>query len=216
MIEFSNYDIIRNLLIATQWTILLSLTAFVGGISVALLLTAGRLTKNTVLVRLIKLYVELFQGTPLLMQMFLSFFGLSMIGIEISAWNAAALALTLFTSAFLVEIWRGCIDTLPKGQWEASKVLGLSFLQTLRYVILPQAIKVALAPSVGFSVQVVKGTALASVIGFVELTKAGTMLNNATFEPFKVFAFVALIYFALCYPLSYGSKVLEKKFNVSR
>lgn len=216
MIEFSNIDIIRNLLIATQWTILLSLVAFAGGISVALLLTAARLNKTPFLSIFVRLYIEVFQGTPLLMQMFLCFFGLSMIGIEISAWNAAALSLTLFTSAFLVEIWRGCIDTLPKGQWEASRCLGLSFLQTLRYIILPQAIRTALAPSIGFSVQVVKGTALASVIGFVELTKAGSMLNNATFEPFKVFTFVAIIYFILCYPLSWTSKFLEKKFNASR
>lgn len=216
MIEFTTYDIVRNLLLSTRWTILLSLIAFAGGISVALLLSAARLTRNPALTHLIRLYVQLFQGTPLLMQMFLCFFGLSMIGIEISAWNAAALALTLFTSAFLVEIWRGCIDTLPKGQWEASRCLGLSFLQTLWHIILPQAIKVALAPSIGFSVQVIKGTALASVIGFVELTKAGTMLNNATFEPFKVFAFVALIYFVLCYPLSWYSKKLEKKFYVAR
>ena len=216
MIEFSNWDILRNLLFATQWTVLLSLAAFVGGSLVALLLTALRLTKNTAVARLIKGYVELFQGTPLLMQMFLCFFGLPMLGYEISAWGAAILSLTLFTSAFLVEIWRGCIDTLPKGQWEASRVLGLSFLQTLRCVILPQAMRVAFAPTVGFSVQVVKGTALASVIGFVELTKAGTMLNNATFEPFKVFAMVALIYFALCYPLSLCSKYLEKKYHVTR
>lgn len=216
MIEFSNWDILRNLLIATQWTVLLSIAAFIGGTAVALVLTAMRLTRNVAMMRIVKVYVELFQGTPLLMQMFLCFFGLSMIGYEISAWSAAILSLTLFTSAFLVEIWRGCIDTLPKGQWEASRVLGLNFLQTLRHVILPQAIKVAFAPTVGFSVQVVKGTALASVIGFVELTKAGTMLNNATFEPFKVFAFVALIYFALCYPLSLCSKYLEKKYHVAR
>ncbi|MFT2110975.1 amino acid ABC transporter permease [Marinomonas sp. 2405UD68-3] len=216
MIEFSNIDIIRNLLIATQWTILLSLVAFAGGISIALLLTAVRLNKTPFFSIFVQLYIEVFQGTPLLMQMFLCFFGLSMIGIEISAWNAAALSLTLFTSAFLVEIWRGCIDTLPKGQWEASRCLGLNFLQTLRYIILPQAIRTALAPSIGFSVQVVKGTALASVIGFVELTKAGSMLNNATFEPFKVFTFVAIIYFVLCYPLSWTSKFLEKKFHASR
>jgi polar amino acid transport system permease protein len=160
--------------------------------------------------------VELFQGTPLLMQLFLAFFGLAMLGLDISAWAAAALALTLFTSAFLTEIWRGCIDTLPRGQWEAARCLGLGFGQTLSRVILPQAVRVALAPTVGFSVQVVKGTALASIIGFVELTKAGTMLNNATFEPFKVFALVALLYFALCYPLSLASQYLEKKFNGTR
>ncbi|MGO2236167.1 amino acid ABC transporter permease [Marinomonas sp. UCMA 3892] len=216
MIEFSNYDILRNLMFATQWTILLSLAAFIGGTTVALTLTAMRLTRNPVMQRIVKIYVELFQGTPLLMQMFLCFFGLSMLGYEISAWSAAILSLTFFTSAFLVEIWRGCIDTLPKGQWEASRCLGLSFLQTLRFIILPQAIRVATAPTVGFSVQVIKGTALASVIGFVELTKVGTMLNNATFEPFKIFTLVALIYFVLCYPLSLYSKHLEKKFNVSR
>jgi len=216
MIEFSNYDILRNLLFATQWTILLSLAAFIGGTTVALTLTAMRLTRNPVMQRIVKIYVELFQGTPLLMQMFLCFFGLSMLGYEISAWSAAILSLTFFTRAFLVEIWRGCIDTLPKGQWEASRCLGLSFLQTLRFIILPQAIRVATAPTVGFSVQVIKGTALASVIGFVELTKVGTMLNNATFEPFKIFTLVALIYFMLCYPLSLYSKHLEKKFNVSR
>ncbi|MFT2099107.1 amino acid ABC transporter permease [Marinomonas sp. 2405UD66-6] len=216
MIEFSNYDILRNLLFATQWTILLSLAAFIGGTSVALALTALRLTGNVAVQRVVRLYIEIFQGTPLLMQMFLCFFGLSMLGYEISAWSAAILSLTFFTSAFLVEIWRGCIDTLPKGQWEASRCLGLSFLQTLRHIILPQAIRVATAPTVGFSVQVIKGTALASIIGFVELTKVGTMLNNATFEPFKVFTLVAIIYFLLCYPLSWYSKVLEKKFNVSR
>ncbi|ADZ89467.1 ABC transporter permease subunit [Marinomonas mediterranea] len=216
MIEFSNYDIIRNLIFAAQWTVLLSLVAFIGGTLVALVLTALRLTRNSILQKLVAVYIELFQGTPLLMQMFLCFFGVSLLGYEISAWSAAILALTLFTSAFLVEIWRGCIDTLPKGQWEASRCLGMSFLQILRYIILPQALRVAIAPTVGFSVQVVKGTALASVIGFVELTKAGTMLNNATFEPFKVFAMVAVIYFLLCYPLSLSSKILEKKFNVSR
>ncbi|PSJ44412.1 amino acid ABC transporter permease [Zobellella endophytica] len=216
MMEFTNWDIFRNLLLAARWTVALSLVAFVGGALVGLLLTALRLTRRRWLQWLVRIYVELFQGTPLLMQLFLAFFGLAMLGLDISAWSAAALALTLFTSAFLTEIWRGCIDTLPRGQWEAARCLGLGFGQTLSRVILPQAVRVALAPTVGFSVQVVKGTALASIIGFVELTKAGTMLNNATFEPFKVFALVALLYFALCYPLSLASQYLEKKFNGSR
>ncbi|WP_375056754.1 amino acid ABC transporter permease [Zobellella sp. DQSA1] len=216
MMEFTNWDIFRNLLLAARWTVALSLVAFVGGALVGLLLTALRLTRRRSLQWLVRIYVELFQGTPLLMQLFLAFFGLAMLGLDISAWSAAALALTLFTSAFLTEIWRGCIDTLPRGQWEAARCLGLGFGQTLSRVILPQAVRVALAPTVGFSVQVVKGTALASIIGFVELTKAGTMLNNATFEPFKVFALVALLYFALCYPLSLASQYLEKKFNGTR
>lgn len=117
--------------------------------------------------------------------------------------------------AFLLDIWFGSIRALPKGQWEASRCLGLSFGQTLYRVVAPQALRIAIAPTVGFAVQVIKGTALASIIGFVELTKAGTMLTNVTYQPFKVFALVALGYFILCYPLSRYSRYLENKFNAS-
>jgi polar amino acid transport system permease protein len=128
---------------------------------------------------------------------------------------AAAVALTLYTSAFLAEIWRGCVEAIPKGQWEASTSLALSYPEQMRHVILPQALRIAVPPSVGFLVQVVKGTALASVIGFVELTKAGTMLNNATFQSFLVYGMVAALYFAICYPLSLSSKALERRLNAS-
>jgi len=161
-------------------------------------------------------YVQLFQGTPLLMQLFLAYFGLALFGVDTSAWVAAAVALTLYTSAFLVEIWRGCVAAVPKGQWEAAQSLALSFGEQLRYVILPQATRIAIAPTVGFLVQVVKGTALASVIGFVELTKAGTMITNATFQPFLVYSCVALLYFALCFPVSLTARHLERKMNVNR
>ncbi|WEM44547.1 amino acid ABC transporter permease (plasmid) [Photobacterium sp. DA100] len=215
MVEFTDWDIFRNLALAARWTVLLSIIAFIGGGMVAGIMLMLRMTKNVLLVGLVRVYTEVFQGTPLLMQLFLAFFGLSLLGIDLGAWTAASLALTLFTSAYLCEIWRGCIDSLPKGQWEASRTLGLNYFQTMRYVIVPQSIRVATAPTVGFSVQVVKNTALASIIGFVELTKAGTMLNNATFEPFKVFALVALFYFAICYPLTRYSKYLERKLNVA-
>lgn len=92
----------------------------------------------------------------------------------------------------------------------------IPYLQTMRYIIAPQAARLAIAPTVGFSVQIVKGTALASIIGFVELTKAGTMLNNATFQPFKVFALVALLYFAICFPLSALARYLETRNHVTR
>ncbi|MEZ9675363.1 amino acid ABC transporter permease [Vibrio breoganii] len=216
MMQFSDWDILRNLLMAARWTILLSLIAFVGGGILGALLTFLRSTRNVVFTRIIQVYVEIFQGTPLLMQLFLTFFGLSLLGIEVSAWSAAILTLTLFSSAFFHDIWRGCIDALPKGQWEACRTLGLTYLQSMRYIIAPQAMRMAIAPTVGFSVQIVKGTALASIIGFVELTKAGTMLNNATFQPFKVFAFVALLYFVICFPLSLLARYLESKNHVTR
>jgi polar amino acid transport system permease protein len=153
----------------------------------------------------------MFKGTPLLMQLFLAYFGIALFGIKTSAWFAAALALTLYTSAFLTEIWRGCVNSIPRGQWEASGSLALSFREQLQHVILPQATRIAIAPTVGFLVQVIKGTALASVIGFIELTKAGSMISNATFKPFVVYSCVALLYFALCFPVSMYAKHLERK-----
>lgn len=215
MSTFSDWDILRNLLLAARWTILLSLTAFVGGTLVASALVMMRLSAQRWLHLLIRGYTELFQGTPLLMQLFLAFFGVALLGIDVSAWTAASLALTFYTSAFLVDIWYGSIRALPRGQWEACRCLGLDFGQTLFRVVLPQALRIGIAPTVGFAVQVIKGTALASIIGFVELTKAGTILNNVTYEPFKVFGLVALGYFLMCYPLSRYSQFLEKKFNAA-
>ena len=215
MTMFTDWDILRNLLLAARWTLLLSLTAFLGGTLVAMPLVMVRLTRRRWPNRFIRAYTELFQGTPLLMQLFLAFFGVALFGIDVSPWTAASLALTLYTSAFLVDIWYGSIEALPKGQWEASRCLGLDFGQTLYRVVLPQALRIGIAPTVGFAVQVVKGTALASIIGFVELTKAGTILNNVTYQPFKVFGLVALGYFLICYPLSRYSQYLEKKFNAA-
>jgi len=214
MIEFSLWDIFRNLLLALRWTVGLSLIAFVGGGIVGLLLLVARIARVPGAGRGIAWYVQLFQGTPLLMQLFLAYFGLALIGIETSALFAAALCLTLYASAYLTEIWRGCVDAIPRGQWEASASLALNLREQLRYVILPQAARIAVAPTVGFMVQVVKGTALASVIGFVEVTKAGQMISNATFQPFLVYGCVALLYFALCFPLSLWSRRLERRWRV--
>jgi len=216
MSDFSLWIIVKNLLWATQWTVILSLIAFVGGGIVGLILLFLRTSQIKWLEVPTKLYIEFFQGTPLLMQLFLFFFGVALFGVEVSPWMAAGLALTLWTSAFLTEIWRGCVEAIPKGQWEASASVAMNYVEQMRYVILPQALRIAIAPTVGFSVQVIKGTALASIIGFVELTKAGTMMNNATFRPFLVYSLVALIYFALCFPLSWYAKRLEGKLNVAR
>lgn len=202
MSDFTLWDIARNLLLATRWTVLLSLIAFVGGGVAGLVLLAMRIEPSPFLNRIVKLYVEVFQGTPLLMQLFLAFFGLPMLGIEVSPWVAAALTLTLYSSAYLVDIWRGCVDAIPRGQWGAAASLGLTWPQQLRYVIWPQAWKIAIPPTVGFLVQVVKSTALTSIIGLTELTKAGGMITNAVFRPFPIYAMVALIYFAICFPLT--------------
>jgi polar amino acid transport system permease protein len=216
MVDFSLWDIARNLLLAARWTVLLSLIAFVGGGLVGLALLIARVASPRGAGRVVGGYVQLFQGTPLLMQLFLAYFGLGLFGINVPAWVAASLALTLYTSAFLAEIWRGCVEAVPKGQWEASSALAMNLGEQLRHVIGPQALRVAVPPTVGFLVQVVKGTALASVIGFIELTKAATMITNATFRPFTVYAVVALMYFLLCWPISAWSKSLERHLHAQR
>ncbi len=215
MIEFTLWDIARNLLFASRWTILLSLAAFAGGASVGLLIMLLRISDRCGLRMFAKGYIALFQGTPLLMQLFLIFFGLPMLGFRIEPWGAAVLCLTLFASAYLSEIWRSGVDAIPDGQWDAGGSLGLSHVQRLRLIILPQAMTITRAPTVGFLVQLIKSTALTSIIGFEELLKTSNAINNATFEPFTVYGFVALIFFALCYPLTQYARRLEQRDNRS-
>jgi len=213
VVEFSLWQILSNLLLAARWTVALSLIAFAGGGALGLALLTARLRGRPGVVFAVSAYVQVFQGTPLLIQLFLAYFGLGLIGINVSPWIAAGGALTLYASAYLAEIWRGCVDAIPRGQWEAADSLALSFGEKLRHVIAPQALRIAVAPTVGFLVQVIKGTALASIIGFVELTKTGTMITNATFRPFTVYACVALMYFTLCWPISAFSRRLETRMR---
>jgi polar amino acid transport system permease protein len=139
------------------------------------------------------------------------FFGAPVLGLDLNPWLAAGIALVLNTAAFLGEIWRGCIEAIPRGQWEASHALGLNYLSRMRDVILPQAFRIAVPPTVGYLVQVVKGTSLAAIIGFTEITRAGQIINNATFQPLYVFSLVAATYFILCWPLSLLAAYLERR-----
>jgi polar amino acid transport system permease protein len=197
---------------AVRWTLLLSAVAFAGGAVGGLLVALARVAKVAPLRYGALGFIRLFQGTPLLMQLFLVYFGLSIMGYGINPWVAAALALTLHASAFLGEIWRGCIEAVPAGQSEASWALGLGYYDRMASVVLPQAARIAVAPTVGFLVQLIKGTSLASIIGFVELTRAGQIINNATFAPFKVFTLVAAVYFLVCWPLSLVARRMERRF----
>jgi len=204
------------LMMAAQWTVLLSLLAFAGGALVGLPIALMRVSPSHTLRIVAGGYIQLIQGTPLLILLFLTYFGLGILGYKLAPLVAAGLALTLYAAAFLGEIWRGCIEAVPRTQWEASDCLGLNRFQQYAYVILPQAFRMAIPPTVGFMVQIVKNTSLASVVGFVELARAGQIVNNSTFEPFIIFCIVAAIYFAMCYPLSLASRFLERRANAGR
>ncbi|MCR4470165.1 MULTISPECIES: amino acid ABC transporter permease [unclassified Burkholderia] len=216
MIEFTFQDIAWNLLLAARWTVLLSLITFAGGGLAGFALLAMRISPVPALRRFVILYIELFQGTPLLMQLFLGFFGLPLVGIDVTPWVAASVVLTLNASACLADIWRGCVDAVPHGQWHAAASLGMTWTQRLRYVVWPQAWKIALAPTVGFLVQAVKSTALTSIIGLTELTKTGNIITNAVFKPFPIYAMVALLYFAMCFPLTWYARTLERRYRVAK
>jgi polar amino acid transport system permease protein len=209
-------DILWYLLVAARWTLLLSAIAFIGGGIGALLLLLLRYARPNIGARFMNLYVEVLQGTPLLLLLFLVFFGLPLLGVDVSPMLAAGVGLTLYASAFLSEIWRGCVDAIGRGQWEASASLGMKFVAQMQYVILPQALKIAVPPTVGFLVQLVKSTALTSIVGFNELIAAGRIVSNATFQPAVVYGLVALIYFCMCFPLTYCARVLERKLSRSR
>jgi polar amino acid transport system permease protein len=204
------------LVLAVRWTLGLALIAFASGGVVGLGVALCRVARTPALRWLTAGYIRLFQGTPLLMQLYLVYFGATFFGIRSDAWTAAAIGLTLYASAFLGEIWRGCIQAIPRSQWEAAQALALGRAAQLRYVIMPQALRIAVPPTVGFLVQVLKGTSLASIIGFTELTRAAQIVNNATFRPFIVYATVTGLYFALCWPLSFWSQRLERRLDPDR
>ena len=196
---------------AAKWTVALSMIAFIGGAIGGLIIALSRTSDNAVARLLSGAFIQVFQGTPLLLQLFLVFFGAPVLGLEINPWVAAGVALILNSSAFLGEIWRGCIQAIPSGQWEASHALSLPYLSRMRDVILPQAGRIALAPTVGYMVQIIKGTSLAAIIGFVEVTRSGQIINNATFQPLMVFSVVAANYFVLCWPLSLLAARMERR-----
>lgn len=211
MIDNFGLSSIQFLLHGLLWTVGLSAMAFLGGGLFGLIFAIARALGPRWLKIIVGTYIQLVQATPLLIVVFLAFYGLSFLGFYFPPFAAAAISLIVYSTAFLADIWRGCIEAIPRTQWEAADALALSRLERLRYVILPQALRIALGPTVGFMVQIVKNTSVTALIGFVELTRAGQLLNNMTFQPFHVFLTVAVLYFLVCYPLSWWSEKLKER-----
>ncbi|MEM0990253.1 MAG: amino acid ABC transporter permease [Pseudomonadota bacterium] len=209
--------VLYQLLDATQFTIYLSLIAFGGGGLVGALIAFLRLLPNRWARAGALSWIWSFQSTPLLMLLFLSGLGVPrLFGVDVNPWTAAVISLTIYASAYLADVWRGAVESIPAGQWEGARAVGLSFGQTLRLVIVPQAGRVALAPTVGFLVQIIKGTSLAYIIGFSDLMAIGKRWANAPVEgtePFIIFPLMALIYFCLCFPLSLLARRLERRLG---
>lgn len=215
MIREPNALDLLYLLSAARWTLALTAIAFIGGGILGLLIMMMRIVPVRPINWVAVGWIQVIQGTPLLAQLFVFFFGFAIFGYRVSPWVAAGVAFSIYGSAFLAEIWRGCVQAVPRTQWEASAALGLGFGEQLRYVIVPQAFRIAIPPTVGFLVQLVKNTSLASVIGFVELTREGQITTGATFRPFTIYGIVAVLYFCICFPLSQWSQRLERKLNVA-
>ncbi|SHH68844.1 amino acid ABC transporter permease [Cognatishimia maritima] len=209
--------VLFQLLEATQFTIYLSLIAFIGGGLLGAGITLLRIMPGKTSRKLALGYIWLFQSVPLLMLLFLTGLGApKLLDVDINPWTAACVSLTLYASAYLSDVWRGAIESVPQGQWEGGMALGIPFFRTLKLVVLPQAIRVALAPTVGFMVQIIKGTSLAYIIGFHDLMAIGKRWANAPIdgtEPFIIFPLMALIYFCLCYPLSLTARRLEARLG---
>lgn len=204
------------LVLAVRWTIALTLLALAGGGTIGLLVAACGASRHLVPQLLARTYVGVVQGIPLLAWLFIFYFGLSIVGYSLPPLVAATVGFSVYAGAFLGEIWRGALIAIPKTQWEAGTSIGLTYLEQLRYVIIPQAVRIAIPSTVGFLVQLIKNTSLAAVIGFVELTREGQMTTAATFQPFAVYLLVAALYFSLCYPLTRYSRILEGKRRVVR
>jgi len=211
-----NANHLLYLLQGAAWTLGLSAVGFIGGSLLGFVVALGRIAPSRWLRGSVMVYVQLVQGTPLLILMFLAYFGLGIAGLDVPPLAAAGLAMTVYASAYLGEIWRGSLQSVPRTQWEAAECLSFSATQRLFLIIVPQALRIATPPTVGFLVQIVKNTSLASVVGFIELARAGQVINNALFEPFLVFSIMAAFYFALCYPLSLWAHALETRLQVGR
>jgi len=199
------------LLQGLKWTLLLSAIGFLGGGVAGLAVALARTSGRPVLERMTAGYIAVFQGTPLLMQLFVVYYGLALFGLELEAWQAVAVGFTLNASAFLGDIWRGSIEAVPRGQTEAARALSLGYVSRMRDVVLPQAITISLPATIGFLVQLIKGTSLASIVGFTELARAGNIVSNQIFKPLLVFGIVGAMYFAMCWPLSLLGSWLERR-----
>lgn len=216
MIHSLGADQVLFIVGALRWTVALAALSLVLGGLAGFAVAIARVSLLRGLRWLAAGYVGVIQGVPALMLLFLAYYGLSLAGLELPPLAAAAVSLAFYVSGYLADIWRGAIQSVPWQQWEASGSLGLTRAQQFRYVVLPQAVRIATPSTVGFAVQAVKNTSIVSIVNVVEVARAGQLVNNTTYEPFRVYGLVALLYFAICWPMSLLASRLERRLDVRR
>jgi polar amino acid transport system permease protein len=195
-------------------TLQLTAVSFVVGSVLGGVLALARMSKKPHLLWPAYVYIEFFRTTPPLVQIVWVYFVLPLlIGHEITSFQAASLALALNIAAFMSEILRSGLQGLDIGQRDAARVLGLNAIDTFRFVLFPQAIRIVLPPLGATTILLLKGTSLASAIGLLELTRVGQLISSETFRPFETLSVVALLYFVICYPIAIAVRRFEKKIG---
>jgi len=204
---------VQFMLSGLGWTVGLACIALAGGSLAGSVVALMRISANPVISRVAQLYIFIVQGTPLLVTLFIAYFGATYLGFSVQPVVAIGVAFSFYAAAFLGDIWRGAIQSVPKGQREGAHALGLGRIDAMVYIIVPQAVRIAIPPTVGFFVQLIKNTSLASIVGIVELTRTAQIVSNATFKPLEVYLTAAVFYFAVCFPLTLVSRSLEKRLS---
>lgn len=190
-------------------TVALSLAVLAAGTAAGVVLGLLRFVPVPAVPAAVGAFVELVRAIPLLLLLFFIFFGLPAVGVRLPTFPAAVLAMSLWMTVNTAEVVRGGVQSLPRGQFEAARALGLRWTGTMRWVILPQAVRRMLPPFVGLCTILVKDTSLAAIIGVFELTRAAQETIERTLRSFELYTAAAAIYFAICFPLTRAATVLE-------
>lgn len=196
-----------------QYTIPLTLIAFVLGLILAVLTALARISTVKILQWIARVYVSIIRGTPLLVQLFILFYGLPTVGVVIDPFPAAILGFSLNVGAYASEVIRASILSIPKGQWEAANTIGMTYVQSLRRIILPQAARVSIPPLSNTFISLVKDTSLASLILVTEMFRIAQQIAATNYEFLLLYGQAALIYWVVCFLLSIGQGRLEHRFD---
>jgi cystine transport system permease protein len=198
---------------AITGTIPLTLASFAIGLALALLVALMRLSRNVVLSGVARFYVSVIRGTPLLVQLFVIFYGLPSLGVKLDPWPSAIIAFSLNVGGYAAEVIRAAILSVPKGQWEAGHTIGMSRGQSLRRIILPQAARVSVPPLSNSFISLVKDTSLASLILVTELFRNAQQIAAFSQEFMVLYLEAALVYWLICLALSSAQSLLERRLD---